>query len=286
MTGRRGFALLTTLWLIVAAATVVTVALSNARIEQQAAMNRLILSRAMWSRDACVAVLQDQFDFANPLRGVDSIDLGRGSWCRATVEDPSARLDINHADARELSRVLGSDSLADAIIDWRDADDTARPLGAEADYYLGQRRPLPPNQPFGDLQELRLVRGLERFNTDSLAGELTVNGRGVVNASRADARVIASLPGLLPSDARALESARSMGWTPRSLDEVLERLGGTRRQELQPWVPELQTRMSFRTEEVVIHVEGGVRGSVVRSRATLRAVPLPERLAIVRRVTW
>ena len=196
------------------------------------------------------------------------------------------RLDINHADAAELTKVLGSDSLADAIVDWRDADDEARPLGAEAAFYRAAKRAAPANATFGSLQELAMVRGFEGRSIDSLAAWLTVSGHGVVNVSQADPRVVMSLPGFVPSDARAIEAARSMGWTPRSLDDVLERLGGARRQELQPWIAELQTRMSFRTEEVLAHVVGGVAGSAVRSHATLRAVPLSERLAIVRQVAW
>ena len=55
-----------------------------------------------------------------------------------------------------------SSEIADALIDWIDADDTVQLNGAENDYYEGQGffdRPF--NRPFYDLDEMRLVRGMD-----------------------------------------------------------------------------------------------------------------------------
>ena len=55
-----------------------------------------------------------------------------------------------------------SSEIADALTDWIDADDAAALNGAEIDYYEGQgfiNRPF--NRPFYDLDEMRLVRGMD-----------------------------------------------------------------------------------------------------------------------------
>jgi hypothetical protein len=54
-------------------------------------------------------------------------------------------------------------TLADAILDWLDADATARPLGAEADYYQGRGLPYEPRNGVPQcLEELLLVRDVTR----------------------------------------------------------------------------------------------------------------------------
>lgn len=55
-----------------------------------------------------------------------------------------------------------SSEIADALTDWIDRDDNLELNGAEADYYEGQGfldRPF--NRPFYDLDEMRLVRGMD-----------------------------------------------------------------------------------------------------------------------------
>jgi hypothetical protein len=55
------------------------------------------------------------------------------------------------------------ESTADAILDWIDADNVPRDLGAEADYYLGLDAPVRPrNAVPPSLDELLLVRGVTR----------------------------------------------------------------------------------------------------------------------------
>ena len=55
------------------------------------------------------------------------------------------------------------ESTADAILDWIDADNAPRDLGAEADYYLGLDPPVRPrNAVPPSLDELLLVRGVTR----------------------------------------------------------------------------------------------------------------------------
>jgi type II secretory pathway component PulK len=68
------------------------------------------------------------------------------------------------AGREALMNLPGMDeSTADAILDWCDADDTSRALGAESEYYSGLEPPYQPrNGTPASLEELLLVRGVTR----------------------------------------------------------------------------------------------------------------------------
>ncbi|MBN2477370.1 MAG: general secretion pathway protein GspK [Pirellulales bacterium] len=56
-----------------------------------------------------------------------------------------------------------TEAIADAILDWIDADPASRQFGAEADYYTGLRVPYAPrNAAPASIEELMLVRGVTR----------------------------------------------------------------------------------------------------------------------------
>lgn len=97
---------------------------------------------------------------------------GEFAGIRFGLEDESSRLNLNTilvADARDPEAALGrqllmslpgmTESIADAILDWVDEDDTPRELGAERDYYTSQNPPYEPqNGPLESLDQLLLVR--------------------------------------------------------------------------------------------------------------------------------
>lgn len=95
---------------------------------------------------------------------------GNYSGIRYGIENESARLNLNTillADNYEengAQKLLMSlpgmtEPIADAILDWLDADNDQRPLGAEREYYSAQSPPyLPRNGPLGSIEELLLVR--------------------------------------------------------------------------------------------------------------------------------
>ncbi len=287
MSGRQGFALLAVLWLIVALAVVAGAGIAAGRVGSDTSRNRVILRRADWARDACTAILTARYSSAKPSEGIDSIDLGRDVWCNARVEDPSARLNLNRATSAQLHVLLGNDSLVDALLDWRDPDNTPRTKGAERDFYLDQRRPLPRNAPLASVAELRQVRGFEQAPDDWLSARFTHRGSGRINVNAAPAAVLATVPGLQPGDAMLIESWRvSPSGTIRSLDELMARLGPARVEELGPSMADVRSYLAFEPGELVICVEGRVGASPLRSRATLTAVPLPTRLAVVSQEVW
>src|SRR5574341_402389 len=104
---RRGFALLATLWLVTALSVLGGVGLAIARTGSQATRNRILLARAGWAREACVEIMLARYARDPAVRSVPTVDLGRGTWCRARVEDPGAKLNVNAADSAALDRLLG-----------------------------------------------------------------------------------------------------------------------------------------------------------------------------------
>lgn len=80
------------------------------------------------------------------------------------VSDEESRLNVNTASQEALAKIYGmTPDVVAAILDWRDADNTVTPGGAEADYYLSLPRPyVPRDGPFETIRELLMVRGVTR----------------------------------------------------------------------------------------------------------------------------
>src|SRR4051794_11998873 len=94
---RRGFALITVLWVLVAISAAVFAALDVARVGAETSRNRILLTRAGWAREACLEVLLAR-EANNPSAArSDTLELGSGTWCLWEIQDPSARLDVNDA---------------------------------------------------------------------------------------------------------------------------------------------------------------------------------------------
>jgi type II secretory pathway component PulK len=91
---------------------------------------------------------------------------------RYGLENESARLNINtvlladssgEGNARKILMGLPgmSEQIADAILDWIDADDDQRDQGAEREYYSSLSPPYAPrNGPLASIEELLLVKGV------------------------------------------------------------------------------------------------------------------------------
>lgn len=112
-------------------------------------------------------LLRGAFTVLSPL--VDEEGYYHGG-VRYGLEDMSARINLNFlVKADELQEGAGvtllmtlpgmTEDLADAILDYMDADDEPRELGAESEYYGGQRR-VAKNGPLDTIEELLEVRGM------------------------------------------------------------------------------------------------------------------------------
>lgn len=105
---------------------------------------------------------------------------------RFSIRDEGGKVDLNQASdvlLRELFIALGiegkqSAALADAIVDFRDDDDTKLPHGAEARDYAAARLPYgPKNNKFVLVDELIYVRGMTPDLYGKIAPLLTVYGQ-------------------------------------------------------------------------------------------------------------
>jgi type II secretory pathway component PulK len=281
---RRGFALLAVLWALTAMTVLTGAVITVARLGSATTRNRVLLARAGWAREACGEILQARYAQDASIRALDSVDLGRRTWCAASLEDPSVKLNLNLADRQALGVLLQTvvrrsravDSLLDALLDWRDPDAVPRPLGDESP---GNR-----NGPFADVWELRDVRGF----TDSLVAGLTLflttRGTGAINVNAAPPEVLAALPGVTAETTRLLMMHR--GRTPvLNADALAGLLSPGARATLLASYPEFVRAAVFAPPQLLGVVTGGVRGTPITARVTLTLVPVAGRLAVIRRET-
>lgn len=280
---RRGFALLTVLWALALASLVVGTALEATRLGQAATANRIVLARAAWAREACAEILLARAAEDANVAGVDTVDLGRGTWCRAEIEDPGAKLDVNVADREQLRLLLANDSLVDALLDWRDSDSTPRPLGAEADWYHRQGLPTPRNGPLADVEELALVRGFDSARVAHLRPLVTTEGTGQINLAAAPPEILATLPGMTPELLRAVMARRANVAVGGVWEEILASLSRDGLGQLLARYQDFARAVSYGPTQLLAHVEGGVVGRAPTAKARLTLVPAPGRLAVIRR---
>jgi len=126
---------------------------------------------------------------------------------------------------RRLLRILELDpSLADAVLDWMDADqEVTYPGGAEDGLYLALDPPYrSAGRPFADVGELRLVHGFDEAAYRRLAPYVAaLPGRTAINVNTAPAPVLRCLAeGLGEAEGEALAAARGEdGWS--SVDAFL-----------------------------------------------------------------
>ncbi len=182
-TGEEGLALLTVLWFVAAmsalAVTLVSISQDTAYVTRNAV-------RAIEAR----AALQGAVEIAGRLLGGDGFPKeGVLSWAdgdahlRVTAIPEGGKIDLNAADEaliEGLADAVAPDprtarSLADALLDWRDADDARRLAGAErADYVRDGSPQRPRDGPLPFVAELRSVQGFDLELYGRLADAVTV----------------------------------------------------------------------------------------------------------------
>jgi len=171
-----------------------------------------------------------------------------GAGFEAKILSEGGRFNINYILFQEDKKLLrdifqkwGVDfdvasEIADALIDWIDTDDDVNLNGAEVDYYLGQgfeNRPF--NRPFYDLDEVRLVRGMdlvEAFNPQ-WRDWFTVWSSGGLDVEEAPAELLAMATETNVEEAIGVVEIvdgpdgirNTEDDAPLSVDEVLGQLG-------------------------------------------------------------
>jgi type II secretory pathway component PulK len=198
------------------------------------------------------------------------------------------RLDANRADGPSLRRLFvaagespaASDSVADAILDWRDADDEPRPAGAEGGDYPDS--PRPRNAPFANVRELQRVRGLSRRGAHTL---LAVD-EGPVCLAHATRVVLASLPGATPALVERIVQAREGADAGPALRALADQLSFTRDSGGAPTGGVAGMIAISEPVHWVLRSSAEQGNPAVTAVVELIVAPLPPRVAVVRRRTW
>jgi len=221
--GQRGVALILVLWLLV----LLTALLANfavvSRTEATLARELRDTTRATYAAEAGVEIAVVRL--STPDIEQRWVPDGRtyevefdDARIEVTVLDEGAKLDLNVADAAALQRffaALGLDEMraarmADVIIDFRDADDLAQPMGAERDEYAAAGMAWgPKNDAFTQVQELRQVIDMTPGLYRRMAPHVTVHTRALPNPAFAAAPVLAAV-GYTPDEVEALLAERGM----------------------------------------------------------------------------
>ena len=302
----EGFALISVLWILIGLSALGLAANLAAREAVASARNRADLGAAGWRAEACLerarAAISDALAAARNEppgatvwgrmdRVIAETPVLAGMDCAVEMRAAGAALDANAADDETLRRLFvvlgrspaGADSLADALADWRDADDAPRPFGTEADWYRAARRPLPRNGPFADAREVLRVRGF-----DGLPGIDTLLSAepGRVPLMHAAPAVLASLPGLGPEAAARVAEMRLRGDRVTDLAAFVGSLSPTGREQALRRFPELVGAAVTEPEAWIVTARGAVGVPPAISALEVRLVRAGDRAAIVRRRTW
>src|SRR5439155_17834724 len=133
--------------------------------------------------------------------------------------------------------------------------------------------------------ELLYIRGFDSSLVVRLSAVLTTRGTGVINVNAAPREVLATLPGMTEEAMLALLGRQTSGRLIQSADELAALVSKSARSVLLANYPEFVRAATFASAQLVARVEGGVRGTPIVARATLTVVPVPGRLAVIRRET-
>ena len=304
---RCGFALLAVLWIVVAVVSLGLTISVAAREAIATARNRANSTRALWRALDCLersrAAIHDALQGAqpglpqraSPWLSLDTVvaragiapDLG----CRLDVRAAGTTRDANAVDDEMLRALLGAagfpparaDSMADALLDWRDADDIARPLGAETSWYSASRRATPRNGPFAADREIALVRGFER---ETVISTLLGVERGRIVLARAPHAVIASLPGLGHEALARLAEWRARGTPVGDALALAAELSPEARASIVARYAELSRLTTPEPDAWILTSRGHDDNSPLTAVIEVRLVRAGARAAIVRRREW
>jgi type II secretory pathway component PulK len=209
--------------------------------------------------------------------------------CDLTVEPAGLRLDVNGASEGELQVLFRSvglsiertDSVIDAILDWRDRDDEPRRFGAERAWYEEEGRIVPRNDSFASAQELRFVRGLE--NLASLDSLLGVEPQRIW-LERAPLAVIRTLPGMNSEAIALIGELRQQHTQIGDLLTLQQAMTPNVRDSLMAHYAELISRTTLVPEAWTLTARSTTGSPPAVAVLQLRLAPAGSRAAIMRRV--
>lgn len=291
MSGRRGFALLATMWLVVAIG-VVGLALGIAAKERRLSVaNGIEQAEAGAAARGALAIAQSRLEWALTS---DSLGAERDPWAEPQLWLADSAV-IGRTTVTFTARALGTlaslpaldeegvrglllaaqidgdraDRVAQEAADWQDADDHPRGRGGERSRYEREGAwVFPRNAPFVTTREFCELRSVTPRDCTRLLPFLTTLGQGGVDLNSAPPEVLGSLPGVSAPVRDIILRRRARGLRWHSLDELTRALPPTLQGELTRWIPDLTRRARFAADEVVVTATGQVAGSPVTVVAT------------------
>lgn len=127
-----------------------------------------------------------------------------GSRIRILIADESGKVNVNLASKEQLQQLFESlaveessaDSLSDAIIDWRDKNESAEINGAEqSEYESANLKYSPRNDQFKSVEEVQMVLGMTAEIYKQLEAKISVYTRNKkINPMTASREVLLTLP--------------------------------------------------------------------------------------------
>lgn len=229
----RGFAMILVIWSLILLTSLATGFSQAVRHENRSAADLATIVRAEAAATAAlhsaVLALDAQEDSDRPWRAdgqPHEIDWP-AAGITVRVHSENGRIDINRSPIEPLAGLFaqlfpGQDAqtLAAALLDWRDRDDEAGAGGSEqTSYSQAGFAYSPPNRPLHSVDELSQVMGFDNAMVATARPFLTVHSRqSRINALSADLIVLAAVPGIDPDVAQAFvrqrEEAIARGETP------------------------------------------------------------------------
>jgi len=173
LSSRRGAALLAVIWLIAVIGLASLAALRVIKFDMDVATSKIHGSRARQIAEMGIAVgCNPVVKRSDPILRQLNGEAGEGFEVRIISE--GGRFNINsillRGDKNLMSTILNNwgldqkdaQAITDALVDWVDADDNVSLTGAEKkEYDSAGRMNQPFNRPFYDINEARLVRGMD-----------------------------------------------------------------------------------------------------------------------------
>ena len=292
---RRGVAMLLALWTVLAAGSLAALGLAGAAESIGTSENRVELLRASWTAEGCANQLLAQLDrrlsdASQPGEAWDQLDRTAlvAEGCTFRLEPSGLTIDINHITQPELSDALwklgaraDADSLADAIVDWRDADDEPLPSGAERAWYVEQGMEPPRNAPFMAREEIALVRGAGE--QAAALEHLGVEAERVL-IPRAPAAVIATVPGMPIEAVGYVVEAQRLARYP-SLEVVARAMPTELRARFETALPQLRRLTTLAPDYWLLTVTATARWGL-QATTERRIGRDGTRCATIRRRSW
>jgi DNA uptake protein ComE-like DNA-binding protein len=192
---KKGLVLVTVLWVIVVLMVIVSVLGRQSRLDTKVSIARLEGVRCKWGSRAgiekAIGILNEdtrESDCLTDLWSDNEEDLNdvylQNCWFTVQAVDEASKLNINtvtKGQLLELPEML--EEIADAIIDWRDENDTPSAGGVEGGYYENlQYGYMARNGPFRTIRELLLVKDV----TDQLFFGEDTNLNGLLDYNEQD----------------------------------------------------------------------------------------------------